>query len=61
MPANDQTTRTSACGLTPLLLADLDFRAYRKTPSELVTPDNMSLRKKNADKLPCERANLTSL
>ncbi|KAJ7300344.1 hypothetical protein DFH08DRAFT_828547 [Mycena albidolilacea] len=54
MPANDwQKTRTS---LTLLLPVDLDFHAYRKTPSELVIPDDMFLREKNVDKLPTRRA-----
>jgi hypothetical protein len=56
MSANDQKTRTSVCGLTFLLPVDLNFRAYRKTPSELVVADDMFLREKNADKLPTRRA-----
>ncbi|KAJ7844217.1 hypothetical protein B0H14DRAFT_3455664 [Mycena olivaceomarginata] len=49
MPANDQTTRTPACGLPLPFPADFDFRAHCKTPSELVAPD-MSLREKNAER-----------
>ncbi|KAJ7824886.1 hypothetical protein B0H14DRAFT_3468951 [Mycena olivaceomarginata] len=49
MPVSNQTPRTSACGLPLPLPADFDFRSYRKTPAELVVPDDMSLHKKNAD------------
>ncbi|KAJ7301034.1 hypothetical protein DFH08DRAFT_946192 [Mycena albidolilacea] len=56
MSVNDQKTRTSVCGPTFLLPVDLNFRAYRKTPSELVVADDMFLREKNADKLPTRRA-----
>ncbi|KAJ7900127.1 hypothetical protein B0H14DRAFT_2556345 [Mycena olivaceomarginata] len=61
MPATNQTPRTSACGLPLPLPADFDFRAYRKTPTELVAPDDMSLREKNADNCLVERANDASL
>ncbi|KAJ7792707.1 hypothetical protein B0H14DRAFT_3562596 [Mycena olivaceomarginata] len=61
IPATNQTPRTSACGLPLPLPADFDFRSYRKTPTELVAPDDMSLREKNADNCLVERANDASL
>ncbi|KAJ7355814.1 hypothetical protein DFH08DRAFT_933612 [Mycena albidolilacea] len=61
MPATNQTPRTSACGLPLPLATDFDFRAYRKTPAELIAPDDMSLREKNADNCLVERANDASL
>jgi hypothetical protein len=43
------------------LPTDFDFRAYRKTLTELVAPDDMSLCEKNADNFLIERANDASL
>ncbi|KAJ7833311.1 hypothetical protein B0H14DRAFT_2591508 [Mycena olivaceomarginata] len=59
--SSNQTPRTSACGLPLPLPTDFDFRSYRKTPAELVAPDDMSLYEKNADNCLLDRANDASL
>jgi hypothetical protein len=61
MPATNQTPQISACGLPLSLPADFDFRSYRKTPTELVAPDDTSLHEKSADNCLMERANDASL
>ncbi|KAJ7806459.1 hypothetical protein B0H14DRAFT_3767858 [Mycena olivaceomarginata] len=61
IPATNQTPRTSACVFLFPFPLTLTSRSYRKTPTELVAPDDMSLREKNADNCLVERANDASL
>ncbi|KAJ7359385.1 hypothetical protein DFH08DRAFT_952532 [Mycena albidolilacea] len=61
MPATNQTPQTSACGLPLPLPTDFDFHTYRKTPAELISPDDISLREKNTDNCLVEHSNNVSL
>jgi hypothetical protein len=48
MPATEQSSRTYTCGLSLSLHADFVFRAYRKTPTELVARRTRTTALRNA-------------